>query len=534
MPSTPSPLLKLEEQASGEHNDTWGDNLNATLVMIENAIAKRQPFTLTGGTTTLTDTQYVDNQARSLAIDVDGTLTSNAIIVVPSRSKMYIVRNVTTGAFTLTVKTSAGTGTVVTQGGVNILWCDGTNVVGASTDASTFGGLAPSAYARLAFNNTFTKGNADLPIILPDGATITIDSDAGNVFRTTLAGDRTIAISNEADGRWVEFYVTQDGTGGRTLTWPANIVWQGGAAPSLSTAANTIDLIRMRYFATGAVWIATIERNFNTGGGSTISQITVSGGSSNVDLFALAGSPAGPITFNATIDEGTLLQSTTTGTPALDLDGFAGGSVIALTISGIVHGKGGKGGNGGGAAGLSGNDPYGEQGRAGRAGGDAIRLPSTACTISINITTTGRIWGGGGGGGGGGGTSSTNADNIAVGGGGAGGAGGGQGGEGMSIRSNTGANAATAANGTDASVGRSGVAGAAGAGAQAGTATGGAGGAGGTFGVAGSVGVSPTGQTLDSAGGALGAAGKAINYNGGSTPTYPGNTGSPYILGATA
>ena len=42
MPSSPSPLLKVELQAAGENADTWGDKANVAFgVLIENAIAKR-------------------------------------------------------------------------------------------------------------------------------------------------------------------------------------------------------------------------------------------------------------------------------------------------------------------------------------------------------------------------------------------------------------------------------------------------------------------------------------------------------------
>lgn len=37
--------------------------------------------------------------------------------------------------------------------------------------------------------------------------------------------------------------VTQDGTGGRTITnWDANILWEGGAAPTLTTTASSVDI----------------------------------------------------------------------------------------------------------------------------------------------------------------------------------------------------------------------------------------------------------------------------------------------------
>jgi len=78
-----------------------------------------------------------------------------------------------------------------------------------------------------------------------DGATITIDwSDTtkGVIRKITLGGNRTIAFTNPVLDQSIVVRVAQDGTGGRTATWPGNITWPGGAAPTLSSAANKIDM----------------------------------------------------------------------------------------------------------------------------------------------------------------------------------------------------------------------------------------------------------------------------------------------------
>jgi hypothetical protein len=63
-----------------------------------------------------------------------GALTANIAVIVPAASRRWTVQNQTTGAFTLTVKTAAGTGVPVTQGQTSGVWCDGTNVMLAQTD----------------------------------------------------------------------------------------------------------------------------------------------------------------------------------------------------------------------------------------------------------------------------------------------------------------------------------------------------------------------------------------------------------------
>jgi hypothetical protein len=86
--------------------------------------------TVTGGTTTLTAVEYAN-----VVQEYYGALTSNQIIVLPSTVQIYYLNNQTTGAFSLTFKTSAvGAATVtVAQGQTLTVVCDGTNVYNSSS-----------------------------------------------------------------------------------------------------------------------------------------------------------------------------------------------------------------------------------------------------------------------------------------------------------------------------------------------------------------------------------------------------------------
>ena len=56
------------------------------------------------------------------------------------------------------------------------------------------------------------------------------------------AGNITIALSNDTNSQIFLISITQDGTGGRTVTWFTTIKWQsGGTVPTLSTGANKRD-----------------------------------------------------------------------------------------------------------------------------------------------------------------------------------------------------------------------------------------------------------------------------------------------------
>ena len=128
MPSTFTDALGLEKQATGENSGTWGTVLNDDVIdLIDKAIAVRLALSVAGSSDiTLTSTQALNGYH-----EYTGTLTGNINVIVPASDKVYIIFNNTTGAFTLTVKTSGGTGILVARGDKAILYCNGTNVVEA-------------------------------------------------------------------------------------------------------------------------------------------------------------------------------------------------------------------------------------------------------------------------------------------------------------------------------------------------------------------------------------------------------------------
>lgn len=114
--ASPTTNLRLEKLATGEKPGTWDEDIRNAFDMLDTAIAGTSWITTTGGTTTLADSDYTDDAAKSAVLVVDGVLVSNATIEVPQRDKIYAVRNDTTGSFTLTIKTPTGTGINVPQG----------------------------------------------------------------------------------------------------------------------------------------------------------------------------------------------------------------------------------------------------------------------------------------------------------------------------------------------------------------------------------------------------------------------------------
>jgi hypothetical protein len=78
---------------------------------------------LTNAGVTLSSTQA----ARS-RITLTGALTANLNIIFPTWQKDWTIVNATTGNFTITCKTAAGSGAIIAQGGAASIYGDGTNI----------------------------------------------------------------------------------------------------------------------------------------------------------------------------------------------------------------------------------------------------------------------------------------------------------------------------------------------------------------------------------------------------------------------
>jgi len=134
-------------------------------------------------------------------------------------------------------------GTVLKMGANDPAW--GTDTAGADLDTA----------------NTFTKGQRGEITALSDGSTITPDFNDSNNFSVTLGGNRTLANpSNLTVGQSGSIFVTQDGTGSRTLAYGSYWDFAGGTVPTLTTTASAVDRIDYVVRTTGSIHaVATLE-----------------------------------------------------------------------------------------------------------------------------------------------------------------------------------------------------------------------------------------------------------------------------------
>ena len=81
----------------------------------------------------------VGSELNRVAYRFTGILTGNRSVIVPATVQQYWVDNQTTGAYSLTIEPSGGgTGFIIAQGERAILYCDGTDVLNASTQGVSY------------------------------------------------------------------------------------------------------------------------------------------------------------------------------------------------------------------------------------------------------------------------------------------------------------------------------------------------------------------------------------------------------------
>jgi hypothetical protein len=200
MASSYSTDLKLEIQVTGENAGTWGDITNTNLVILQQAIAGYSGISIAGGAgnTDLTFTNGLQSNGKNAVIELTGTITGNRTVTITTASgvknKVYVIRNSTSGAFTVTVKIEGQTGVTfsATDKGTKILYLNGTDVVD-----SNIGKLSNDYTPTLAANLSTNSKNIQ---VASTYGIIDENSNPQVAFTTTASATNGITIANGATG----------------------------------------------------------------------------------------------------------------------------------------------------------------------------------------------------------------------------------------------------------------------------------------------------------------------------------------------
>jgi len=159
------------------------------------------------------------------------------------------------------ITTAIATSTFATINGGNAIGTWNISISGNAATASLANNVTPGAtLPLLTINNLTTNVYYNISSVsINSAATTTIDCSTANYFPIVLTSNTTLAFTNVPAAGIVYnavIQVTQDSTGGRTLTWPtnANFLWNNGTVATASTGAGQIDVYVLMTADGGANW----------------------------------------------------------------------------------------------------------------------------------------------------------------------------------------------------------------------------------------------------------------------------------------
>ena len=200
MADSTTPNYGLTKPEVGASEDTWGAKVN-------------------------TDMDLIDTQMKASA---------NAIVATVAVANAALSR--AGGAMTGAITTNS------TFDGVDIATRDA--VLTTTTNTANAANTTANAAATLTAVQTFTAGQRGEVTALTDASSIATNLALSNNFSVTLAGNRTLANpTNTVAGQSGSIFITQEYAGSRTLAYGGYFKFVAGTAPTLSTAAASVDRI---------------------------------------------------------------------------------------------------------------------------------------------------------------------------------------------------------------------------------------------------------------------------------------------------
>jgi len=231
--------------ANGTGSAVRSDLNNALAAIVSNNSSSTEP------STTYAHMWWVDTNAgllkqRNAANDAwitVGTLGTANLGLLTSSSASSTYMPLAGGTFTGAVTLGTG-GSLVFEGSTN----DANETTLAVTDPTADRTItlpdATGTVPLLSLAQTYSAAQRGSISALTDGATITPDFAVANNFSVTLGGNRTLANpSNLTAGQSGAIFITQDGTGSRTLAFGTYWDFPAGTAPTLTTTASAVDLL---------------------------------------------------------------------------------------------------------------------------------------------------------------------------------------------------------------------------------------------------------------------------------------------------
>lgn len=406
MSSTYSTSLRIQLIDTNTEDEAWGiptDNNLGTI--IEQAITGVESVSLTNVSTyTLSASNAVADQSRNAVLIFTGTPTANCNVIAPSVNKVYIVKNGTSGGYTVRIKTASGNAVTVAANTTQLVYCNAVDFISAVNINNVVGNLTVTGNVTVSGNVTV---NTTVGKISNPSGNLTLTSTGNTVSFQPTTGAFAVPVGSIAQrpatpvngmSRWnseLGYYEIWNG-----------ILWQA------VTGSYAVQYVSVAGGGAGGGHDPGGGTNGGGGGAGGLLTGSFPSGSGNVSYTVVvgAGAPQGP--------DGGNVQSGSNSS-------VIGGLVTAISIGGGGGGSGRSGGtdnyNGGSGGGSSGNSgAYGSgtvgQGNSGSTsgnggggggagvaasgstGGNGLPNPIVGSTAGQNVSGTYYLAGGGGGG----------------------------------------------------------------------------------------------------------------------------------------
>ena len=214
MASTYTPL-GVELMATGENAGTWGTKTNTNLQIIEQISGGFTQQSVAGGaqTTTLSVSDGSTGAVLShRVIEFSGSLSGNAVVTSPlDTQNFYLLRNSSSGAYTVQFKYASGSGSSVTFSATD----KGDKLVVAKGDDGTNPNIVEISLATAGtVTETGTQTLTNKTLTSPKIGTSILDTNGNELFKLTATSSAVneITYNNAATGNKPTFTASGDDT----------------------------------------------------------------------------------------------------------------------------------------------------------------------------------------------------------------------------------------------------------------------------------------------------------------------------------